>query len=129
MQSTTGALYTGTASAGSVTYHSFAQLPSGYQVVATGDFLDLGHDQFLIENASGAVEIGQLGSGQEATLKSFVSLGAGWTFEGAGDYLGEGHDQFLIEYSNGVVKLGDFTGGAVHITQIGDVAAGWTIHG
>ena len=48
---------------------------------------------------------------------------------GAGDYLGEGHDQFLIENASGVVEIGDFTGGAVHITQVGDVAAQWTIHG
>ncbi len=128
IENASGALYTGTAS-GQVTYHSFAQLPSGSSVVGSGDFLGLGHDQFLVANAGGTVEIGQLGTGQEATLSQFAALGAGWKFEGVGDYLGEGHDQFLIENASGIVEIGDYTGGAVHLTQVSTLASQWTIHG
>ena len=44
------------------------------------------------------------------------------------DYLGEGHDQFLIENTSGVVDIGDWTGGAIHYTQVGGLGSEWAFH-
>ena len=88
-------------------------------MVGSGDYLGLGlgHDQFLLENPSGAVDIGQVGSNKIATLTPFATLGT-WTVVGSGDFLGEGHDQFLIENASGQVYIGQEYGGAGRLPQL-----------
>ena len=129
MENAAGQVYLDQASGGSVTYHSIAKLGTTWTIVGIGDYRDLGHEQILIENGSGALYTAQDGPGEEATYQSFSTAPSGWKVVGSGDYLGEGHDQFLIESASGVVEIGDFTGGAVHITQVSTLASEWTIHG
>ncbi len=129
MENAAGQVYLDQASGGQVTYHSFAKLGTTWKIVGIGDYRDLGHEQILIENGSGALYTAQDGPGEEATYQSFSTAPSGWKVVGSGDYLGEGHDQFLIESASGVVEIGDFTGGAVHLTQVSTLASEWTIHG
>ena len=95
--------------------------------LGAGDFLAYGHDQFLIENTSGAVDVGDVSGGQ-TTYTQVAALGPEWKFEGAGDFLGEGHDQFLMENASGAVVVGDFVGGQIHYTQVAGLGSEWLFH-
>ena len=64
----------------------------------------------------------------QAAYTQVAGLGPEWKFVGAGDYLGEGHDQFLIENTAGAVVVGDWTGGAIHYTQVGGLVGEWSFH-
>ena len=55
----------------------------------TSDFLGNGQDQFLIENTSGAVDVGNVVNGQ-VQYTQVAALGPEWSFIGTGDYQGTG---------------------------------------
>ena len=77
-----GALYTAQDGPGeAAVYHSFSSAPSGWKVVGSGDYLGEGHDQFLIENASGVVEIGDYTGGQ-VHLTQVSNLASEWIIHG-----------------------------------------------
>ncbi len=92
-----------------------------------GDFKGEGHDQFLIENASGTVDIGDVVGGA-LVYHGFTSL-VGWTLVATGDYLGEGHDQFLLENASGTIDIGDDINGVVHLAQLSAISTQWIFHG
>jgi hypothetical protein len=97
-----------------------------------GNFLGDGEDQFLIENANGAIDIGQV-SGSSTTFVKVAALGDGWTFDGSGDYLGLGKDQFLIENTNGAVDIGtvsgSLSGASTSFVQVSALGAEWAFEG
>jgi serralysin len=116
-------------SLGTAEYAQIAALGSEWKFVGSGDVLGDGKDQFLMENAAGAVVAGEIGSGGQVRYTSVADLGSEWRFVGAGDYLGEGHDQFAIENTNGALVLGDYVGGQVRYTQVGTLGSEWSFHG
>jgi hypothetical protein len=109
-------------------YTQIAVLGSEWKFVGNGDVLGDGKDQFLMENAAGAVVAGEIGSGGQVQYTTIAGLGPEWRFVGAGDYLGEGHDQFAIENTNGALVLGDYVGGQVRYTQVGALGSEWSFH-
>ena len=58
---------------------------------------------FLIQNTTGAVVVGEVGSSGKAGYATVAALGPEWKFDGSGDYLGDGKSQFLIENTSGAV--------------------------
>jgi hypothetical protein len=117
-------------SSGQVTLSRVSTPTAGWEVVGSGDYLGLGlgHDQFLLENPSGAVDIGQVGANKIATLTPFATLGA-WTVVASGDFLGEGHDQFLMENASGLVYIGQESGGEVVFHSFAKLGTTWKIVG
>ncbi len=89
-----------------------------------GDYLLHGDDQFLIENSSGAVVVGEVTNGQ-AVYTQVAALGPEWTFVGTGDLLGLGASQFLIENSSGAVVVADVRSGQASYTQVGALGPEW----
>ena len=92
------------------------------------DFNGDGVSDFLIENTSGAVVVGEVGGGQ-AGYGEVAALGPEWSFKGDGDFLGEGHDQFLIENVAGAVAVGDYSGGQIHYSDVANLGPEWTFKG
>jgi hypothetical protein len=103
-------------------------LGSEWSFEETGHFLGGAKSDFLIENTSGAVVVGEVGANHQASYTQVAALGSEWTFVGAGDYLGEGHDQFLIENTSGAIVVGDWMAGAIHFTQVGGLGPEWHFH-
>jgi len=65
--------------AGKVAFTQIGAIGSGWTFVETGDFLAEGRDEFLIQNASGVVELGDL-QGAHLHLTQVASPGATWLF-------------------------------------------------
>lgn len=96
---------------------------------ARNNFNANGLSDFLIENASGAVVVGQDVAGS-AAYSSVAALGAEWKFVGDGDFLGAGSDQFLIENGAGAVVDGQEVGGGKEtFTQIASLGNEWKFVG
>ena len=62
---------------GSTVYTQVATLGSEWKFVGTGDFLGLGHDDFLIQNAAGALVVGDYSGGQ-IHFTQIGALGPEW---------------------------------------------------
>lgn len=94
------------------------------------DFSDHGISDFLIENTSGAVVIGQVANGG-ASFSAVASLGPEWKIVGNGDFFfGDGKADFLIENTSGAVFAGEVgAGGAAVFTQVGALGPEWSFHG
>src|ERR1700741_4051021 len=60
---------------------------SAWTIGGSGDFLGQGHDQYMLENANGALDIGSVSNGQ-ATYTQVGAIGSEWTLSGTGTYLG-----------------------------------------
>ena len=85
----------------------------------------------LIQNTTGAVVVGELGSlGQEAYAQ-VASLGSEWRFAGAGDFLGDRSSDFLIENTSGAVVVGEVnpTSGQGAYTDVGALGPEWRFVG
>ncbi len=101
-------------------------------ILPHADFLNTNQSDFLIENAGGTVQLGQIGSGGQVAYSSFgASLGSGgWQLVGSGNYLGEAHDQFLMVSASGALYFGqEGTGGQVTYHSFASLAAGWQVIG
>ena len=80
--------------------------------IARLDFNADGKSDFLIQNTSGAVVVGE-DIGNAASYSAVTGLGSEWTFVSDGDFLGSGSAQFLIENTSGAVVDGqEVAGGA-----------------
>ena len=86
--------------------HGGRGLGPEWKFVGAGDFLGDGTSEFLIENTSGAVVIGEVVN-SAAVYTQVAGLGPEWKFVGDGDFLGDGKDQFLIENTAGSVVIGE----------------------
>jgi hypothetical protein len=64
---------------GAVHFTTVTGLGQEWKFVGDGDYLGEGHDQFLIENTSGAVVIGDYTSGA-IHFTQIAGLGPEWTF-------------------------------------------------
>ena len=64
---------------GKAVYTNVAGLGPEWKLVGTGDYLAEGHDQFLMENTSGAVYVGDWLSGQIHYTQT-TGLGSEWLF-------------------------------------------------
>jgi hypothetical protein len=93
-----------------------------------GDYLLHGDDQFLIQNDSGAVVVGEVINGQ-ASYSLVTALGKEWKFVETGDFLGLGASQFLIENSSGAVVAADVHGGQASFTLVGALGPEWRFVG
>ena len=96
--------------------------------MGTGAFLGGGQTEFLIENTSGAVVLGQVVSGH-AQYTQIGGLGPEWSFVGAGDYYGAGTDSFMIENTSGALVTGTVVGGHAQYAQVGALGPEWKFHG
>ena len=95
---------------------------------ARNDFNADGKSSFLIENAAGAVVVGEDVNG--STRYTEVSgLGSEWKFVDDGDFLGSGSDQFLIENTSGAVVDGQVMNGAETYTLVGALGPEWKFVG
>jgi hypothetical protein len=83
----------------------------------------------LIENTSGAVVVGEVGSNGQEAYTQVAALGSAWTFHGSGDFLGDGNTDFLIQNTNGAVVLGEVANGATTYAQVGALGPEWTFKG
>ena len=113
---------------GQESYTQVAALGPEWSFQGNGDFLGNGQDQFLIENTSGAVDVGNVVNGQ-AQYTQVAALGPEWTFQGTGDFLGNGQDQFLIENTSGAVDVGNVVNGQAQYTQVAALGPEWTFEG
>jgi hypothetical protein len=112
---------------GKTTYSEVAALGPEWKFVGTGDFWGLNQgvligmspywyttggsqDQFLIENASGQLDLGTVLYGQTSSVmtayRQIDQLSPDWKVLGAGAFLGDGTTQFLKENSAGLVEIG-----------------------
>ena len=98
--------------------------PTGVREDFNGD----GKSDFLIENTNGAVVVGEVGGGGEATYAQVAALGPEWTFVGAGDFLGDSDQGFLIENTSGAVVVGEVFGGRTTYTQVAALGPEWAFH-
>ncbi len=104
----------------------FIQLPGlgpEWSFEGVGDFLSEGHDQYLIENTSGALVIGDYAGAN--TFTTIGGLGPEWKFEGVGAFTGDGVAQFLIENGAGVVDIGQVVNGQASYSQIAGLGPEW----
>jgi hypothetical protein len=74
-------------------------LPSGWQVVGTGDFNGAGNSDLLVEQASSGdlSELLMNSSGQIQSAVGLTVLPSGWQVEGVGDFAGDGITDVLLE--------------------------------
>ena len=129
LQNATGAVAVGAIGGnGQESYTQVAALGPEWSFQGNGDFLGNGQDQFLIENTSGAVDVGNVVNGQ-AQYTQVAALGPEWTFQGTGDFLGNGQDQFLIENTSGGVDVGNVVNGQTQYTQVAALGPEWTFEG
>ncbi len=82
----------------------------------------------LMQNAGGAVVVGQLAGGH-VTYQQVAALGSEWTFLGSGDFLHYGASDYLMENTAGTLVVGDVSGGQTTFTQVGAVGPEWTVQG
>jgi ELWxxDGT repeat protein len=95
---------------------------------AHNDFNGDGKSDFLIENTSGAVVVGEAVNGQ-AAFTVVADLGPEWSFHGAADFLGDGNTDFLIQNSAGSVDVGEVAGGQTTYTQVASLGSEWSFVG
>jgi hypothetical protein len=111
-------------------YSPLGGLGPEWRFEGSGDFLDDSRTQFLIENTSGAVYVGEVGWNGKATYTAAGGLGPEWKFVGAGDFLGLGHAQFLIENTSGAVDVGTVgAGGGVSYVKVAALGPEWKFVG
>lgn len=124
-----GQLWTSDGTIGGTGALSAPVAPTILTVAASNDFSGDGRSDFLIENAAGAVTVGQVAAGA-AAYTSAGGLGSDWTFHGAGDLLADGKVGFLIEDAAGAVDVGEVAGGSgATYTQVTALGPEWTFHG
>jgi hypothetical protein len=80
----------------------------GYSIALprANDFHNDGLGNLLIQNTSGAVDIGEVSNGS-VSWQSLAGLGPEWKFVATGDFLGDGLSDFMIENSSGAVAVGE----------------------
>ncbi len=97
--------------------------------IARLDFNADGKSDFLIQNTSGAVVVGE-DIGNAASYSAVTGLGSEWTFVGDGDFLGSGSAQFLVENTSGAVVDGqEVAGGAETFQQVAALGPEWKFVG
>ncbi len=140
IQNTAGVVVEGQVSGGQANYTTLADLGSDWRFQGDGDFIGDGFGQsplllsntsraqFLIENSSGSVVVGEVANGQ-AIFLPVASLGPEWSFRGVGDYLLHGDDQFLIENTAGAVYVGEVVAGQAAYTPIASLGPEWKFLG
>lgn len=147
IQNASGAVVMGQVSGGQANFTALAALGPEWSFRGNGDFLGDGFGrsstatwsslaqvsttspaQFLIENANGAVVVGDLTNGH-ISYTQVGALGPEWTFKGVGDFLQHGDDQFLIENANGAVVVGEVVGGQANYTPIAALGSEWSFRG
>ncbi len=89
---------------------------STWKFGGTGDFLGDGKDQYIVENTSGLVAIGEVVSGQPTYIYP-TALPAGWSFVETGDFLGAGKSDFLVQNTaTGSLAVGEVANGVAGFT-------------
>ena len=104
---------------------NFSALPPA---ILPDNFNGDGRSDFLIENGSGAVVVGESGGGA-AAYTAVAALGSEWTFHGNGDFLDDGKDDFLIQNAAGVVAVGEVAGGATTYSAVAALGSEWKFVG
>lgn len=86
-----------------------------------------GRSDFLIENANGAVVLGEAEANGQAVYGQIGGLGPEWRFVGSGDFPAVG---FLIENANtGAVVLGTVQNGQAQYAQVAGLGPEWSFAG
>ena len=96
---------------------------------ARDDFNDDQKSDFLMENTSGAVVVGELNSQDQASFAQVSGLGPEWSFKGSGDFFGDGNTGFLIENTSGSVAIGEVVGSQTTFTTVSGLGPEWTFEG
>jgi T5SS/PEP-CTERM-associated repeat protein len=97
--------------------------------VTLGDnFSGDGVSDALIENASGAVVVGEVENGQ-VVYTQVAALGPEWSFEGNGDFLGAGLSDFLVENTSGSVAVGEVMDGQTTYADVANLGPEWKFEG
>src|SRR5579859_1232417 len=89
------------------------------------DFEAHGLSDVLIQNTSGAVVLGELGTNGQEAYAQVSGLGPGWSFHGSGDFVGSGARDYLIENTNGAVDVGQVAGGQTTYSQVAALGPEW----
>jgi hypothetical protein len=71
------------------------------------DFYGDAQSSVLMQNSTGGVDIGEIGSGGQFSYNRVDNDLATTRIVGSGDYLGEGHAQFLMETTSGAVSIAE----------------------
>ncbi len=101
-----------------------------WTIEETGDFLGDGKTQFLMQNAGGALVVGEVGNGLNPVMNYTIvgGLGSDWRFAGAGDYVLTGQDSFLIQSTaTGALVTGTVVAGQAQYAAIGAPGAGFAV--
>jgi hypothetical protein len=148
VEAANGALQLASVIRGGLNYTSLGGLGPEWTFVGAGDFLGNGGADFLIENSSGAVVVGEVsyeppqdvyGSGI-TPLASFhtasvvytrvAGLGPEWSIVESGDFLGNGKTDFLMENTNGSLVVGEVSAGnQVAYSVVGGLGPEWSFVG
>jgi hypothetical protein len=92
------------------------------------DFNDDQNSDILIENASGAVDVGEY-MGGSMSFAQVAGLGPEWSFHGSGDFFGDGNLGFLVQNTGGAVDVGEVVGGHATFTQVAALGPEWKFGG
>ncbi len=96
--------------------------------IAADDFNGDAKSDFLLQNTSGLVAIGEVAGGQ-AGYAYPTALPAGWSFVGTGDFIGDGKADFMIQNASGLVAIGEIGGGQASFIFPTAIDASWTFVG
>ncbi len=94
------------------------------------DFDGHGRGDLLIQNAVGAVVVGEVGAGGQASFAQVSALGPEWKFVGEGDFMDHGRADYLIQNASGAVDLGEIgAGGQASYVQVAALGPEWSFKG
>ena len=88
-----------------------------------------GVSDLLLENASGAIAVGEVTNGQLG-YTTVAQVGSAWEIDGTGDFLGlNSADVLFYNSSSGALVIGNPVGDHLDYTQIGAVGPEWQYGG
>jgi hypothetical protein len=94
---------------------------------ASHAFLENGRSDILIQNAQGALAVGEVGANGQEAYANIGSVGSEWSFHGAGAFTGDGHDQYLMQNASGYVAVGELQNGKASYTTVSALGSEWSI--
>ncbi len=109
---------------------AFAPTAYAPSALTPTNYLGQGVSDVLIQDAGGALAVGQAGAGGQFDFQTVGGLGSDWTIKESGDFLGDGKSQFLMQDANGAVAVGEVgPSGAAAYAQVSALGSEWTIQG
>jgi beta-glucanase (GH16 family) len=94
---------------------------------ASHAYMQNGKSDILIQNTSGALAVGEVGSDGKEGYAHIGAVGSEWKFAGSGAFSADGHDQFLMQNSSGAVAVGELQNGKAVYSTVSSLGSEWNI--